>query len=751
MSPSNKEPTVNHVMFLPTPDTLSQQAKTAFNQNNYAQALLFYEQLMEVEPEQIRHVWYFGLCQLLLGQEIEAQLTWTMAMSEAEPMQIEHWAEELEHILRAEAERQQSAETWQMAWAIRQHLHELAPTDINNLLHLIRLAVKLDLFTGDYLEMLGVTELLQTQSYHGLNESLLLQAVEDALMAEYEDTRVQVMTEIALQRIDNPQSIFNAFAPRVFTLNDDAGHRHLNLECYLAEICLRYDATDLAIMSILSLAYELLNRTLEAVKTARQALAACQSLEEKMVHLGFLAIRLLRTGSCWQEVEELFEQQKRLMVKLLEQYMPSSKNPLDSNLLTCCSFYTYYLSDSPALHRRFQNQLAELFQTDAQFQSKQTFEKCQKRVSTAHAQPQQKLKIAYLSRSMRRHSVGWLARWLMKYHDRDRFDIHTYHLGMEEVTDFTKQWFIDPTTRSTVFNGEHWEEVATHICEEGKIDILVDLDSITHGNICHVMALKPAPVQVSWLGFDASGIPAVDYFLADPYVLPESAQSYYTEKIWRLPSTYLAVDGFELGVPSLRRDSLGIPTDAVVYLTAQDGRKRHPEMMRLQIKILQEVPNSYLLIKGLGDLSVQDAFGQVAEEEGVGRDRLHFLSANKYESTHRANLGIADVVLDTYPYNGATTTLETLWVGIPIVTRVGQQWAARNSYAFMTNVGITEGIAWTDEEYLEWGVRLGKDAALRQNIRMRLLQSRQTSPLWNTRQFARDMETAYEQMWKNYL
>jgi predicted O-linked N-acetylglucosamine transferase (SPINDLY family) len=138
------------------------------------------------------------------------------------------------------------------------------------------------------------------------------------------------------------------------------------------------------------------------------------------------------------------------------------------------------------------------------------------------------------------------------------------------------------------------------------------------------------------------------------------------------------VDGFELGVPSLRRDSLGIPTDAVVYLTAQDGRKRHPEMMRLQIKILQEVPNSYLLIKGLGDLSVQDAFGQVAEEEGVGRDRLHFLSANKYESTHRANLGIADVVLDTYPYNGATTTLETLWVGIPIVTRVGQQWAARN-------------------------------------------------------------------------
>lgn len=743
---------MNPLMSLSSSDTLLQQAETALNKNHYAQALLFYEQLIEVEPEQICHVWYFGLCQLLTGQETEAQLTWMMAMSEAEAEQMGHWSKELENILRTEAERQQSAEMWQMAWAIRQHLHELAPTDINNLLNLIRLAVKLDLFTGDYLETLGVTELLQTQDCRDLNQSLLLQAVENALVAGYEDPRIQVMTEIALKKIDNTQSIINTFAPKVLTLSNDAVHPHLKLECYLAEICLRYDADDVAILKILAQAYEFLGRNLEGIKIARQALAACETLDAQMIQMGFLAIRLLRTGFCWQEVEELFEQQKSLLVKLLEQYTPSSQHPLDPTLLTFCSFYPYYLSDSPVSHRRFQNQLAELIQTDVQFQQKQTFENCQKRLSNAYIQPKQKLKIAYLSRCMRQHSVGWLARWIMQYHDRDRFDIYTYHLHMEEVNGFTNQWFIDPVTRSTLFDGGHWEEVATHICEEDEIDILVDLDSITYSDTCSIMALKPAPVQVSWLGFDASGIPAVDYFLADPYVLPESAQDYYTEKIWRLPSTYLAVDGFEVGVPSLRRDLLGIPTDAVVYLTAQDGRKRHPEMMRLQMKILQEVPNSHLLIKGFGDqVSLQDAFRQIAEEEGVGCDRLHFLARDRYEATHRANLGIADVVLDTYPYNGATTTLETLWMGIPIVTRVGQQWAARNSYTFMTNVGITEGIAWTDEEYLEWGVRLGKDAALRQNIRMRLFQSRQTSPLWNTRQFAREMETAYEQMWQRYI
>jgi predicted O-linked N-acetylglucosamine transferase (SPINDLY family) len=235
-------------------------------------------------------------------------------------------------------------------------------------------------------------------------------------------------------------------------------------------------------------------------------------------------------------------------------------------------------------------------------------------------------------------------------------------------------------------------------------------------------------------------------------VLPESAQDYYSEKIWRLPQTYIAVDGFEVGVPTLRRDMLNIPNDAIVYLSSQSGYKRHHDTARLQLKILKEVPNSYFLIKGGADeKSIKQLFNQLAEEEGLEGDRLRFLPTVTSEEVHRANLGIADVVLDTYPYNGATTTLETLWMCIPLVTRVGQQFAARNSYTMMMNAGVTEGIAWTDEEYVEWGISLGKDAALRQQISWKLRQSRQTSPLWNAQQFTRDMEKAYEQMWEIYL
>jgi predicted O-linked N-acetylglucosamine transferase (SPINDLY family) len=360
-----------------------------------------------------------------------------------------------------------------------------------------------------------------------------------------------------------------------------------------------------------------------------------------------------------------------------------------------------------------------------------------------------KLKIGYLSHCLKSHSVGWLARWLFHHHDQDKFTINTYFVNSKPAFDPLHQWYINQVNKAYYCNNVF--EVAKQIFED-EIDILVDLDSITIDTSCEILAQKPAPIQVTWLGWDASGIPTIDYFIADPYVLPESAQEYYSEKIWRLPETYIAVDGFEVNVPTIRRSQLDIPDDAVVYLCAQRGFKRHPDTARLQLRILKEVPNSYFLIKGTADEeSIKRFFTQLTEEEGVDYNRLRFLPDVAFEAVHRANLGIADVVLDTYPYNGATTTLETLWMGIPLVTRVGEQFAARNSYTMMKNAGITEGIAWTDEQYVEWGVRLGKDEALRQQIAWKLKASRQTAPLWNAKQFTLEMENAYEQMWQRYI
>ena len=148
---------------------------------------------------------------------------------------------------------------------------------------------------------------------------------------------------------------------------------------------------------------------------------------------------------------------------------------------------------------------------------------------------------------------------------------------------------------------------------------------------------------------------------------------------------------------------------------------------------------------------MREFFLEIAREENVSGDRLRFLQNVPSEAVHRANLMLADVVLDTYPYNGATTTLETLWQCIPIVTQVGEQFAARNSYTMLVNAGIEEGIARSREEYIAWGIRFGIEEELRREVCQKLKRARNTALLWDGKQFTRDLEDAYTQMWRIYL
>ncbi|MGH1395936.1 MAG: O-linked N-acetylglucosamine transferase, SPINDLY family protein, partial [Trichormus sp.] len=415
------------------------------------------------------------------------------------------------------------------------------------------------------------------------------------------------------------------------------------------------------------------------------------------------------------------------------------------------NYYAFYIEDNPRKNRNIQNQIFSLCHANKEIYDQDYLEKYiegtlnRKKEKIAHT----KIRLGYLSHCLRGHSVGWLARWLFQHHDRDKFTINGYFIHNKTINDPLHLWYVNQVDQAYKSNNVY--EVAEQIYND-EIDILIDLDSVTLDTACEIMGFKPAPIQATWLGWDASGSPSVDYFIADPYVLPESAQEYYREKIWRLPQTYIAVDGFEVGVPTLRRQDLDIPHDAIVYFCPQRGFKLNPNIIKLQLQIIKEVPNSYLIIKESTDRqAVQDFFFQLANDVGVDTSKFRFIPDVPSEAVHRANLGIADIVLDTYPYNGATTTLETLWMSIPLVTRVGEQFAARNSYTMMMNAGITEGIAWTDEEYVEWGVRLGKDETLRQQIAWKLRQSRKTSPLWNGKQFTREMEKAYTQMWQIYL
>jgi predicted O-linked N-acetylglucosamine transferase (SPINDLY family) len=728
---------------------LQQQATEFWTQKEYVQAMEVYEQLVILEPESQVYYWQLGLIQLLQGYEAEAQLTWSLALAEGEAEQIEASTLELCQVLETEAERQEALQEYQVAWLIRQHLHEIVPTDGSNSLCIVHLLLQMERFSSEVLQEFGLVELIQNGQLPETDRPLLLKVLEQSLDQALEDPRLLNFAEACLNEVSDPQIMIDILLPKAAVLSNVFGRN--TLACRYGELCLQLDPNHFATLLLLSRFYQTEGLYEEGIALAKRHFAACQTLLQKVFGSSHVLRMVMMTGSRWVEAEALFLQQTELLQSLLETYKITEQEFIESAILCGTLYVNPFFNDRPRQTRVLQNQVARLFQDSLQNFVAQNVKVYQPYPIAPWVRgDRQKLRIGYIARFMKRHSVGWLSRWVFEHFDRDQFEVYAYFNRHVRIESFTDQWFASNATFSCCFNGDSLEVAQT--IREHEIDILVDLDSITSDDTCSLMALKPAPVQVTWLGMDASGIPAIDYFLADPYVLPESAQEYYSEKIWRLPQTYLAVDGFEVGVPTLRRETLGIPADAVVYFSSQYAYKRNPEMIQLQMKIIRAVPDSFLIIKGKGDeQGIESLFSNIAEAEGVSSDRLRFLPQVKDEETHRANLGIADVVLDTFPYNGATTTMETLWMGIPLVTRVGEQFAARNSYTMMMNAGITEGIAWSDAEYVEWGVRLGKDAELRQQISWKLKQSRQTAPLWNAKQFVRDLESAYEQMWQRYI
>ena len=551
--------------------------------------------------------------------------------------------------------------------------------------------------------------------------------------------------------LDESKSSINEFVEfirnisREFALN---AHRQ-DMAIAILEASVGLDLENEIVLLIeLARFYSLNLRHLECIEIGKKCLGLAEDLPNQIFATYFVMYSLLQDGSRWQEVFAWADRQIKLVRSLIQQ------NPTNLNFSEACRLFfatscLSYIDDDPAKSRILQNELFEICQNNLQKIYPHLLDHSSENKKKANIKDK-KLKIGYLSHCFRKHSVGWLSRWIFKHHDRDKFEIHVYSLlGNPNYSDGVAE-FVASHCDKFYKLGHDVAEIVKQI-KEDQIDILIDLDSITIDVSCQVMALKPAPIQVTWLGFDASGLPAIDYFIADPYVLPENAQEYYSEKIWRLPNTYIAIDSFEVLFPTIHRSQFNIPTNAIVYLSSQSGSKRHPETIKLQLRIIKSVPNSYLLIKGASDQEgIKNLFAEITESEGVNCDRLIFLPQVTTEAEHRANLDIADVILDTYPYNGATTTMEALWMCIPIVTKVGEQFAARNSYTMMINAGVTEGISWSDQEYIDWGIRLGTDEALRKQVFWKLKESRKTSPLWNAEKFTRDMEFAYEQMWELY-
>ena len=713
---------------------------------DYTQAIQYYENAIDAEPDVKSHYWHLGLYLLLQDKEQEAQLTWLMGIAEGTTEEVQLWITELSQILYREIEKQVTLENYKQAWVISQHLREINSHYINNLLFNLYLATQLELLDDEYVQQLDLINAIEEEN---INPDIEVFSKVIHKLIEYPGLRE--LTLEVLNLLLNSSSNINDYTYTIISaaIKAELSLINANLAIQLLEIYINVNPNHPEVLIRLAFCYQTTGQHLNGINTAKKLIDSSDNLADKVFYNHLLIRGLLISAGSWEEACLAIEKQKNLISSLIQESPRISDTVRILRLYTSMFFFPY-ITDTPNIIRPLQNQLLNLCLKNFELNSAPAINQYRYTANTTKTS-KKILKIGYLSHYLKQHSVGWIARWLFKYHDADKFKIYSYIIH-PRIQDNLQKFFIESSHQAYSIEDVNSVVKITEQIHKDEIDILVDLDSLTIDFVGEVLAVKPAPIQVTWLGWDASGLPSIDYFIADPYVLPESAQNYYSEKIWRLPETYVAVGGFETDVPTLRREDIDIPKDAIVYFVGQKDYKRHLENTKLQLRIIKQVPNSYLLIKGFSDLEAcQKFYEQLAAAEGLDTKYLRFIPQDITEAIHRANLTIADIVLDTYPYNGATTTLETLWLGIPIVTRVGQQFAARNSYTMMINAGITEGIAWTDEEYVEWGVRLGKDEKLRQEVVWKLIQGRKNAPLWDAEKFTREMEKAYQQMWQKYV
>jgi predicted O-linked N-acetylglucosamine transferase (SPINDLY family) len=730
------------------------EAFSALNTKDYSKVVELYEEKVDSSCCTFSDSCYLGLAYLLNGQEDLAQIIWFNSISENEP-DTSVAVQTLQNILEQEAQRQSDNGDFKVSWIIRQHIKEITPSNIFNLIELVILSDKLETLSVDLLKELNILEALKLNSGDITLEPEKLESLLTSILDLPTREALAIADELSSFTCDKKM-----YCNLLLKSAQEAKHKSLEFAAEIVKLCLRFFPENLVVLRSIYLFYSTTEFYKEVIHWSNRFYKAAQGTEWELMAI-YSLIREKTRGGEWFDLEPVISDYKNLMEQFQASHKVCPEKDLDVSLaLPIMPIMLQYYQDDISENRNLQNRVGMAFQEEINrvFIDGESRGSLKPRVlrgfSYLHKRKifkrRSKIKIGFLVSKLKTHSVGWLARWLFKYYDQERFEFFTYVTKQEPGDFFAYRWYESKVEKCTYYRAEEYLNVVEDIYSD-DIDILIDLDSTTSCESCVVMALKPAPVQATWLGFDASGVPAIDYFIVDPYLLPEDAQHHYSEKLWRLPRTYLAVDGFEVEVPTISRQDLNIPNDAVVFLSAQTGQKRNPNTVRLQLQILKATPNSYLIVKGWGDnITIQELFLQLSRDEDITPDRLRFLKPDENEFIHRANLQIADVILDTYPYNGATTTLEALWMGVPIVTRMGQQCAARNSYTFLKQVGVTDGIATTDEEYVQWGIRFGNEPGLRQKANAQLRQSRHTSSVWDTKQFVRDMEDAWIEMWEIY-
>jgi protein O-GlcNAc transferase len=346
--------------------------------------------------------------------------------------------------------------------------------------------------------------------------------------------------------------------------------------------------------------------------------------------------------------------------------------------------------------------------------------------------------------------VADLVAGVFECHDRSQFEVFGISIGPNDKSEIRRRLersfdtFIDAEALG-------FEEIAKRVRAE-EIDILIDMNGLTQHARTELFACRPAPIQVNYLGYPGTmGASYMDYIIADPILIPASHRSGYVEKVVCLPYSYLPHDDTSRRISDrpLERGEFGLPGNGFVFCCFNNAYKLNPRLFRSRMKLLQAVEGSVLWLSE-HSATARDNLRKEAAAAGVNPDRLVFAGHVASSADHLARHRLADLFLDTLPYNAHTTASDALWAGLPVLTQIGETFAGRVAASLLSAIGLPELIVQTQEQFEGTAIELATQPEQMAAIKRKLAENRFTKPLFNTNLYTRHIESAFATMYQRH-
>ena len=397
------------------------------------------------------------------------------------------------------------------------------------------------------------------------------------------------------------------------------------------------------------------------------------------------------------------------------------------------------LTDSREVHRKV-----------AQIRTQDKHPAAAKAMWSGQRYAHKKIRLAYVSCDFKAHPATLNNIGMWERHDRARFEVIAISYGPVHQEGATVEGQLK-TRLVKAFDrfldvGDKSDEQIAGLMRELEVDIAVDISGTMQGSRQGILAHRAAPVQVNLYGY-TSGAPYMDYIVADRVVMPPEHREGYTEKVVYMPDAWLANDASrQVSSRQFTRAELGLPEAGVVYCSFNNAYKINPQMFDVWMRILQRVPGSVLWLQGDGQEQIKENLRREASARGVDPARLVFAVKLESMAEHLARHRVADVFLDTLPFNAQTTAVDALWAGLPVLTCMGESIFARMAGSVLMALGMGELVSKDWQEYEEKAVRVGLEEGYAKSLKERLERNRVDAPLFDTQRLTHNMERAYEQM-----